>query len=139
LLFGFKNGGGEPNWPITAYLSGLVLAVVWLVEELQQTGVVHRRLLVGGVMATSAVGLLLIGVIHFSGWVQPLLARLTGPATVSNPLPLRRLDPTCRLKGWRTLAAEVDRVRAELSEQGQEPILAGVSWNLPGMIGFYSE
>ena len=29
-LFSFKTGGGELNWPVTAYLSGLVLAAAWL-------------------------------------------------------------------------------------------------------------
>ncbi len=28
-LFSLKNGGGEPNWPITAYISGMVLACGW--------------------------------------------------------------------------------------------------------------
>src|SRR5262245_2205695 len=35
LLFGLKTGGGEPNWPVTAYVSGLVLSVVWLGRELR--------------------------------------------------------------------------------------------------------
>src|SRR5205823_4584857 len=43
LLFGFKTGGGEPNWPITAYVSGLVLAVAWLAEQLRAPRVGYRR------------------------------------------------------------------------------------------------
>ena len=34
-LFSFKNGGGEPNWPIVCYLSGAILGVGWLAEQLQ--------------------------------------------------------------------------------------------------------
>src|SRR5262249_52436563 len=34
LGFSFKTGGGEPNWPITAYISGLVLAAGWLSRQL---------------------------------------------------------------------------------------------------------
>ena len=30
FAFSFKTGGGELNWPITAYLSGLVLTAAWL-------------------------------------------------------------------------------------------------------------
>jgi hypothetical protein len=52
-------------------------------------------------------------------------------------MPLRRVDPTCRLRGWRTLATEVDRVCAELRAQGIEPVLAGSGWTFPGELGFY--
>ena len=34
MVFSLKNGGGEPNWPVSAYLSGMVLAVGWLCEHL---------------------------------------------------------------------------------------------------------
>src|SRR5262249_29625805 len=30
LGFSFKTGGGEMNWPATAYISGLVLGAAWL-------------------------------------------------------------------------------------------------------------
>src|SRR5262249_41934834 len=67
----------------------------------------------------------------------PLMTRLAGPPSDHQPMPLRRWDPTCRLRGWRTLATEVDRVRAELHGEGIEPVLAASSWALPGEIGFY--
>ena len=31
----------------------------------------------------------------------------------------------------------MDRVRAELAEQGVEPVLAGSNWNMPGELGVY--
>src|SRR5262249_24528736 len=52
---------------------------------------------------------------------------------------LRRFDPTCRLRGWQTLAAEVDRQRTELRTSGGEPVLAGTGWSLPGEVGFYCQ
>jgi hypothetical protein len=52
---------------------------------------------------------------------------------------IRQFDPTCRLRGWQTLAAEVDRLRAELRAEGAEPVLAGTSWWLPGELGFYCQ
>src|SRR5262249_24975089 len=48
-------------------------------------------------------------------------------------------DPTCRLRGWKFLAAEIDRLRQQLRDEGTEPLLAGTSWTLPGEIGFYCE
>jgi hypothetical protein len=52
---------------------------------------------------------------------------------------LRRFDPTCRLRGWRSLAAAVDRVRNALRSEGVEPVLAGSGWTLPGELSFYCE
>jgi hypothetical protein len=69
--------------------------------------------------------------------MHPLLEMVTGPVTESRPFPVRRLDPTCRLRGWRTLAGEVDRLRKELAARGDEPILATNSWSLPGELGIY--
>jgi hypothetical protein len=67
------------------------------------------------------------------------MAKLAGPPAEGTPMPLRRFDPTCRLRGWRTLAAEVDRQRAALRQQGFEPVLAGCVWNIPGELGVYCE
>jgi hypothetical protein len=52
-------------------------------------------------------------------------------------MPLRRIDPTARLRGWRTLAREVDAIREQLHRQGVEAEIAGGSWTLPGELGFY--
>src|SRR5262249_52061570 len=52
-------------------------------------------------------------------------------------LPLRRWDPTARLKGWRTLAAEVDRLRDDLAARSVESVLAASSWSIPGELAFY--
>src|SRR5262249_6276564 len=70
--------------------------------------------------------------------IHPLLERLAGPPTTAHPFPVRRLDPTCRLRGWRVLATRVDQVRAGLRAQGEkDPVLAGVSWSVPGELGVY--
>jgi hypothetical protein len=137
LLFGFKTGGGELNWPVTAYLSGLVLAAAWLGRQLQSSVVWYRRLTAFNLGLTCCVGLLATLFVHRSDWFYPLVSRFAGKANEANAFPLRRLDPTCRLRGWKTLAANVDSVRAEMADQGVEPILAGVSWSLPGEIGIY--
>ena len=55
------------------------------------------------------------------------------------PFPVRRYDPTCRLRGWRALAAKVDELRAQLRAEGGEPVLAGCGWSLPGELGVYCE
>jgi hypothetical protein len=52
-------------------------------------------------------------------------------------MPLRRLDPTCRLRGYRALGALVERACAELRRAGVEPVVAASGWALPGEVGFY--
>jgi hypothetical protein len=128
-LFAFKNNGGEPNWPIAGYLSGAVLAAGWLRQQWQRVSV---RI---GTIGFAAFGLLLTLAFHAPHALQPVLLCLTGPATTEHPMPLRRVDPTARLRGWRHLAAEVDRVRTEVSD----PILATERWTQAGELAFYCE
>jgi hypothetical protein len=139
LLFSIRNGGGEPNWPITGYISGMVLTVGWLANELRRRGPLYRGLTTAGIAATCAVGLALTMAVHNTAPLTPVFAWLSGPPTPENSAPLRRFDPTCRLRGWQTLGAEVDKVRAELRAKQIEPVLACTSWSLPGEVGFYCE
>ena len=136
LLFSL-NTAEEPNWPITAYLSGLVLTAGWLQRQLRSPRLGYRRATLAGLVSASVLGILLIVVMHHSEWVGRPLVRLSGPPTVPHPLPRRRFDPTCRLRGWRSLAAELDRLGDELRTQGNDPVLAAVSWNVPGEVAFY--
>jgi hypothetical protein len=137
--FSFKTNGGELNWPVTAYLSGLVLGAAWLGRQLDSPVIWYRRLTRALMMLACAGGLLLVVFVHESDRTYPLLSKLVGPATAQDPMPLRRVDPTCRLRGWETLAAEVDKLRGELREQGDEPVLAGCSWNISGELGLYCD
>ncbi len=137
LGFSLKTGGGEPNWPATAYLSGGVLAAGWLAAGLESAQAPARRLLAGGAGLAWLAGLALCVVLHRGEWAHPALETLAGPPTAEQPYPLRRLDPTCRLRGWRTLAARVDELRRQLAAQGEEPVLAAGNWGLPGELGAY--
>jgi hypothetical protein len=136
-LFSIKTAE-EPNWPVTAYLSGLVLASAWVADRLRASQGPRRRLTLASLLGACVLGVGATIVAHHSEWVQPLLVKLSGPPTAERPMPRRRFDPTCRLRGWRTLVAEVNRLREELRAQGIEPALAADSWTLPGEIGFYS-
>jgi hypothetical protein len=139
LGFSWKNGGGEANWPVTAYLSGLVLATIWLGQQMQSPRTWYRFATQFWLVLFCGVGLGLTLLTYQSSLAYPWLVRLSGPATAQNPLPMRRFDPTCRLQGWRTLANEVDRLREELRDQGIDPVLAATSWTLPGQVSFYCQ
>jgi len=103
LLFSLKTRE-EPNWPITAYLSGLVLAAAWLDRQLHSPRLAYRRATLAALGSACALGIFIIVLMHHSEWFQGTLLRLSGPPTAQHPLPLRRFDPSCRLRGWQTLA-----------------------------------
>jgi hypothetical protein len=137
LGFSPRTGGGEPNWPVTAYVSGLVLAVAWIVQQLRDPRRWYRSWTAINLATTCAAGLALTFFVHRSETLWPLLTYFAGPPTDNQPAPVRSLDPTCRLRGWQTLAAEVDRLREQLRNEGVEPLLAGSGWSVPGELGFY--
>jgi hypothetical protein len=137
LGFSLKTGGGEPNWPVTTYLSGGILAAVWIAQRLQEPSAWLRHGTVLAVGLSCLAGTALSAVLHHSEQIHPLLERLAGPVSAERPYPVRRFDPTCRLRGWRTLAAEIDRLRAELIAKGEDPVLATYSWSVPGELGVY--
>jgi hypothetical protein len=128
---------GQLNWAVAAYLSGMVLAAGWVAACLRWTQPRVRRLVLLSTATTCALGLVLIVVVHFPKVTRPILLSISGPPSLSRPFPLRRFDPTCRLRGWRTLAAEVDRVREALRASRIDPVIAGTNWTLPGMLGVY--
>jgi hypothetical protein len=127
----------EPNWPVTAYLSGIVLGTAWLSRQLASPKEWYRRLTMASLIVACLLGLLVTVVMHRSDLARPVLLRLSGPPSEQHPVPLRRFDPTCRLRGWRYFGGELDRIRAGLRGHGVEPILAASSWTLPGEMGFY--
>jgi hypothetical protein len=127
----------QPNWPVTAYLSGLVLAAGWLAEQLTSVETSKSRNAKICIAAACTLGLALIVFVHHTEWFHPALAPLVGEPTESRPHPLRRMDPTCRLRGWQFLACQLELLRERLRGEGIDPILAGSNWTLPGEVAFY--
>jgi hypothetical protein len=120
LVFSFKTRI-EPNWPITAYITGLVLAS-WMLWE-RWGSRAWRRWTVGICIA----GFVLSLFIHNTAVLYPMHARFF-PET--SP---RRWDPTCRLKGWNTLAEAVDDLR------NKEPsvLLLGSNYSYTAALAFH--
>jgi 4-amino-4-deoxy-L-arabinose transferase-like glycosyltransferase len=139
LLFSFKTGGGEPNWPVVAYISGLVLAAGWLTTQFHSSVAWIRRWTWAGLASACGFALAVSILMHNTAWAGPFLARVSGSPTAKRPLPMRRFDPTCRLRGWRQLATEVDHMRSKLLAEGTDPLVIAGSWTLPGELGFYCQ
>jgi 4-amino-4-deoxy-L-arabinose transferase-like glycosyltransferase len=125
------------NWPVTCYLSGMVLAAPWLVGKCKEATRRRRGWYVGS-MATSAIlGVAAVVFILDIEPFRPLLARLAGPPTELNALPIRRYDPTCRLRGWHFLGKRVDEICSDLQRDGDEPIIAASRWTMASELAFY--
>ncbi len=136
LLFAAVSLSAKPqaNWPAVAYVGGLPLAVAWATHPARSPWVGR------GLVAACGIGVAVSFVAHFPAIVRPALARLAGPPTATDPAPVRRFDPSVRLAGWQTLAKEVDRLRNQVGEEtGDEPLVAGMSWTLPGELAFYCD
>lgn len=128
---------GQPNWPAPAYIGGFILAVAWVGEQLCKSGRHHViRCLVGN----TAIGLIGIFAVQYPAVVRPILVRVVSPATDSDPIPVRRVEISARLLGWKALASEIDALRARIRlEKGHDPVLAGTYWTIPGQLRFYCD
>lgn len=121
FLFSIKTKV-QLNWPVAGYLAAVPLMAVWLAARAGSVGWRRSAMIVVG------LGLLLGVAVHFSVHLHAWLAPTLSP---------RQWDPTCRLRGWRELGVEVERLRQAMRQEGYEPVLAGTSWNLPGIVAFY--
>jgi 4-amino-4-deoxy-L-arabinose transferase-like glycosyltransferase len=128
---------GQINWPAAAYITGFVLCVAWIREQLNGR---YFKSVSRLVSCGLAIGLALSVLVHYPALMRSAIASAAGPPTDKDPTPIRKYDPTARLRGWRTLAKEVDVIRARVrSETGEEPLVAGTVWNVPGILGAYCE
>jgi len=135
FLVASARNAGQVNWPAAAYVGGLVLAVAWVRAQLAGP---YRRRVAAALAVAVVAGVTASVALRYPALTRPALARLAGPPTAADPTPLRKLDPTCRLRGWRTLAAEIDRVRDRVKgDTGTDPALAGMLWTTPGELAFY--
>jgi 4-amino-4-deoxy-L-arabinose transferase-like glycosyltransferase len=127
------------NWPVTAYLAGLVLAAPWLVDRLRTARPWLRRWYIGWSAAAIALGTTVVVTVHATDQLRPTLALIAGPPTGANALPIRRLDPTCRMCGWHYLGSEVDTIRAELCAEGVQPLMCASRWTIASELAFYCD
>ncbi len=137
LGFSFRTGGGEVNWPAASYLAGLPLIGFFLSRQLESPSEKWRKWVLSFLVCFLAIGFGLAFVVHKTDILYPVLSRLVPEPTVGSPVPLRQLDPVCRVRGWKFLSAEVDRMREEISASGKEPILVATHWSIPGLLGVY--
>ncbi|HET6573227.1 MAG TPA: glycosyltransferase family 39 protein [Fimbriiglobus sp.] len=138
FLLAAVKSKGEANWPAAAYVPGAVLAVAWVVRQVSDPDPRHRRLACFFLAAAVPLGVVVTLAARYAGLVRPLYAEAVPAPTAGNPVPIRKLDLTSRLHGWRSLAAVVDGLREQVrAEEGREPVLAAMTWTIPGELAFY--
>ena len=127
---------GQLNWPVSAYLSGGVLAAGWLADYLARPGSHWYRRAFAAVLV---VGFVLTLFAHNTQLVTAAAGPLLPVESTENPTPARKIDPAARLKGWRHLGAELDRLRAQVRWSDRtDPVLAGLRWDVPGLLSIYT-
>lgn len=129
---------GQPNWPAPTYIAGFILTLAWFYDQLTRGP--FPRLLATLAAGNLTVGLAVVLMLHFPSTYRAILARWLPPPSPEQPTPIRKLDPTARLAGWRNLAAYLDHLREQITQRnGQAPILCGTYWNQPGILRFYCQ
>ncbi len=137
FLFATLRTPGQLNWPIAAYVGGLVLAVDWWLDRWHEASQRYRHVMTVGLVIATLMGLTITLLSHYPPLAHPLYVVMGGPATESQPMPLRKYDPTARLRGWRHLAAAVDNAMAQVRSESEEPIIATAFWTLPAELAVY--
>jgi hypothetical protein len=125
------------NWSVPAYVSGMILAAGWFRDRLIM-GTRRSRAYLGTCAALTAIvsTFATICIFHVE-IIRPALTSIAGSPTESSPMPLRRFDPTCRLRGWRHLGKEVAMLEKELQSEGSMPLIAGSRWFYASEVSFY--
>ena len=126
------------NWPAPAYVAGLVLATAWVAGLLAHRSPAMRKVAAGCLALAIALGIAFTIAVRYPGLIRPVLVAFAPEATPYDRTPVRKVDPTGRLAGWRDLGEAVGQVRDRVTaEDGVEPVIAGMNWMVPGEVSFY--
>ncbi len=104
----------QPNWPVPAYFTGILLAAVIFLLRYPR-----------GFQRAIALGLLM--------WLPVLLIPLSSDLCGFFPL---RLNPYSRVEGWKRLGEEVGRIKQEFTKQGACFVFSD-RYQLTGELAFY--
>jgi 4-amino-4-deoxy-L-arabinose transferase-like glycosyltransferase len=121
------NHVATPNWDAVSFLSFGVLAVFYWTERLDRRGV--------RVFASAAV---ILGFLFSFFSLDTDMLRSAGIVGVLQKLHLLRSDPSDRWRGWKTMVAEVERIRNEQEAKlGEKLFLIADERHRASEISFY--
>ncbi|MDR3638969.1 MAG: glycosyltransferase family 39 protein [Isosphaeraceae bacterium] len=131
-------GETEMNWSAPAHVSLLALAGGWLAPRVLRARPGQERPQ-GAWQYGLLWGLSLAGLtaLQHTEWFYPALSRITPAPTAGRPAPLRELDPTCRMRGYRELEPAVDARLVGLRAEGLDPFVLTPTYTLAATLSFY--
>lgn len=128
-------GETEANWGAPAYVA-LVVLMAWCVAPrvFVGNGAPRRAWPLVALWASGVIGL---GLLQHTEWFYPLVAAHVPAPSATYPAPVRRLDPTCRMRGYRELADAVAARLGELRAAGEDPFVLAPTYTLAATLSFY--
>jgi hypothetical protein len=121
FLLSFK-AAGEPNWTVPGIFTAILLTVPWALQKARES-----RVFAGFSVAALALGLLMSLAVINTDVVR----------AVGIPWSYEK-DPSTRLRGWQTVAQEVEQTRQEFAEEtGSDPFLIGNDYQMAAVLSFY--
>jgi hypothetical protein len=126
-------GESEANWAAPAHVSVVVLVAWWLREAIVRNQ--RGRVRIALINWALAIGLLTM--FQQTERFYPMLAGLCPEPAVDRPAPMQAIDPTCRMRGFRDLAREVDARLTVLRAEGHDPFVLTPSYGLAAELSFY--
>jgi hypothetical protein len=131
------RGVTQPNWPAPAYVPLLVL-IGWTFERtLHSSSPAQRRAIWWNYGVCWTLLVVAMGLMRHSEWFYPLVADRLPEPTAKQPSPIRRFDPTCRMRGYRDLAPEIERRVAQLRREGLDPFVLTPEYGIASSLSFY--
>lgn len=141
VVFGISSvkASGQLNWPVAGYITGIPLALVWILRQIELSTGTYRRFAQMCLGTFCILGLTASILLHDTSLIYPIVSRFVAQESESNPTPMRAFDPAARLKGWRYTAGEIDKLREEIAQKqgGVLPEIACLRWDMPGQFGVY--
>jgi hypothetical protein len=125
-------GETEANWMVPGYVP-VVILIGMRAESAFRAGGFRPRLYV----AAWCVSVALVVAIHHTEWFFPICARWVPASTKRLPAPFRLIDQTCRMRGHKQLAAEVEKRVAMLEAEGASPFVLTPTYALASTLSFY--
>jgi hypothetical protein len=127
-------GETEMNWSAPAHVALVTLAGGWLASRVARDGL--TAWFYGALWGLHMIGLTAL---QHTEWFHPWLARVAPAATVHRPVPLRTLDPTCRLRGHPELGPVVEARLAALRDEGLDPFVMTPTYTLAASVSFVTK
>jgi hypothetical protein len=121
LILALKQPG-EPNWTAQAFVSLGILTTSWWLNSARENRAVTVLCVAGLVTAAFMTVIALdLDLLRVAGLRIPY-----------------RIDPSSRLRGWQTLAEQIEKFRSEFERKLGEPVfLIGNKYQTASMLSFY--